>query len=123
MRWKQKTYTRSNIVYVETYETISPFRKFTQNPNETRSYWVLPDGVDKLVETMEKARLDKNWKVSDTIRKSLTDIGIVVRNGVDWYPTLYENEVLAENVEKLKARYPGGDFDPYYSENRKEGDL
>jgi NTP pyrophosphatase (non-canonical NTP hydrolase) len=33
------------------------------------------------------------------------------------------NEVLAENVEKLKARYPGGDFDPYYSENRKEGDL
>ena len=45
---------------------------------------------------MEKARLDKNWKVSDTIRKSLTDIGIVVRNGVDWYPTLYENEVLAE---------------------------
>lgn len=33
------------------------------------------------------------------------------------------NEVLAENVEKLKARYPGGDFDPYYSENRKENDL
>lgn len=33
------------------------------------------------------------------------------------------NEVIAENVEKLKARYPGGDFDPYYSENRKEGDL
>lgn len=33
------------------------------------------------------------------------------------------NEVFAENVEKLKARYPGGDFDPYYSENRKEGDL
>jgi NTP pyrophosphatase (non-canonical NTP hydrolase) len=33
------------------------------------------------------------------------------------------NEVLAENVEKLKARYPGGDFDPHYSENRKENDL
>jgi NTP pyrophosphatase (non-canonical NTP hydrolase) len=33
------------------------------------------------------------------------------------------NEVIAENVEKLKARYPGGDFDPYYSENRKEDDL
>lgn len=33
------------------------------------------------------------------------------------------NDVIAENVEKLKARYPGGDFDPYYSENRKEGDL
>ena len=33
------------------------------------------------------------------------------------------NEVLAENVEKLKARYPGGEFDVHYSENRKEGDL
>jgi hypothetical protein len=26
-------------------------------------------------------------------------------------------------VNKLKARYPGGEFDVYYSENRKEGDL
>jgi len=33
------------------------------------------------------------------------------------------NEVLAENVEKLKARYPGGNFDVWYSENRKDGDL
>lgn len=33
------------------------------------------------------------------------------------------NEVVAENVTKLKARYPGGEFDVYYSENRKEGDL
>lgn len=33
------------------------------------------------------------------------------------------NEVIAENVRKLEARYPGGSFDAYYSENRKEGDL
>lgn len=33
------------------------------------------------------------------------------------------NDVIAENVKKLEARYPGGQFDPYYSENRKEGDL
>ena len=33
------------------------------------------------------------------------------------------NEVIAENVRKLEARYPGGEFDVYYSENRKEGDL
>ena len=33
------------------------------------------------------------------------------------------NEVVAENVNKLKARYPGGEFDVHYSENRKEGDL
>ena len=33
------------------------------------------------------------------------------------------NEVVAENVNKLKARYPGGEFDVHYSENRQDGDL
>lgn len=33
------------------------------------------------------------------------------------------NEVIAENVNKLKARYPGGEFDAFYSENRQQGDL
>ena len=33
------------------------------------------------------------------------------------------NEVIAENLEKLKARYPGGEFNVTHSENRKEGDL
>ena len=33
------------------------------------------------------------------------------------------NEVIAQNVSKLEARYPGGKFDPFYSENRKEGDI
>ena len=33
------------------------------------------------------------------------------------------NEVIAENVKKLEARYPGGSFDVHYSENRKDGDL
>ena len=28
------------------------------------------------------------------------------------------NEVIEENVNKLKARYPGGEFDVHYSENR-----
>ena len=32
-------------------------------------------------------------------------------------------EVIEMNVDKLKARYPGGEFDVHYSENRKEGDL
>jgi len=33
------------------------------------------------------------------------------------------NEVIQENINKLKSRYPGGEFDAHYSENRKEGDL
>ena len=32
-------------------------------------------------------------------------------------------EIIEMNVEKLKARYPGGEFDVRYSENRKQGDL
>ena len=33
------------------------------------------------------------------------------------------NDVIAENVNKLKARYPGGEFDAYNSENREDDDL
>ena len=33
------------------------------------------------------------------------------------------NEILEMNVDKLKARYPGGEFDVHKSENRKQGDL
>ena len=33
------------------------------------------------------------------------------------------DDVIAGNVEKLKKRYPGGEFDVYKSENRAEGDL
>ena len=33
------------------------------------------------------------------------------------------DEIMEMNVEKLVARYPGGEFDVHYSENRKEGDL
>ena len=32
-------------------------------------------------------------------------------------------DVVAGNVDKLKKRYPGGEFNVYQSENRKEGDL
>jgi len=33
------------------------------------------------------------------------------------------NKVIQMNIDKLKARYPGGDFDAYYSENRQDGDI
>jgi len=33
------------------------------------------------------------------------------------------DDVIARNVKKLEARYPGGAFDVYYSENRVDGDL
>ena len=33
------------------------------------------------------------------------------------------DEIIEMNVDKLKARYPGGEFDVHKSENRIEGDL
>ena len=33
------------------------------------------------------------------------------------------DEIIEMNVDKLKSRYPGGEFDVHYSENRKEGDV
>ena len=33
------------------------------------------------------------------------------------------DEIIEMNVDKLKKRYPGGEFDVHQSENRKEGDL
>lgn len=33
------------------------------------------------------------------------------------------DEIMEMNVDKLKSRYPGGNFDVHFSENRKEGDL
>ena len=33
------------------------------------------------------------------------------------------DEIVEMNVDKLKSRYPSGEFDPWYSENRQEGDL
>mgnify|MGYP001344949307 CR=1 FL=1 len=33
------------------------------------------------------------------------------------------DDVIEMNIDKLKSRYPGGEFDAHYSENRKQGDL
>ena len=33
------------------------------------------------------------------------------------------DEIIEMNVDKLKKRYPGGEFDVHHSENRKEGDV
>jgi NTP pyrophosphatase (non-canonical NTP hydrolase) len=37
--------------------------------------------------------------------------------------SLDPQDVLEENVRKLESRYPGGKFDVWFSENRKENDL
>jgi len=56
------------------------------------------------------------------MKRELGDIAwywINACNALDLDP----NDVLAENINKLQSRYPGGAFDASYSENRKEGDI
>ena len=33
------------------------------------------------------------------------------------------DDIIEMNVDKLKSRYPGGEFDVHHSENRTEGDV
>ena len=55
---------------------------------------------------------------------------IIELGDIIWYTTnacmalgISFEDVVARNVEKLEKRYPGGQFDVYYSENREDGDL
>lgn len=32
-------------------------------------------------------------------------------------------EIMEENVRKLESRYPGGKFNPWHSDNRKDNDI
>jgi len=120
MRWKQHTYRKSScylkgssFTVLVTKETVAPFRSFEQSRLEVKGLpldgemwkngklitiplWLLPENIDELIEEMDKAREDKNWSRSDEIRDYLNKSGIVVRNGVDWYPILLEREHKAE---------------------------
>jgi NTP pyrophosphatase (non-canonical NTP hydrolase) len=61
-------------------------------------------------------------ETEEHLKKELGDViwyWINACNALDLDP----NEVIAANVAKLEARYPGGQFDPFYSNNRKEGDI
>ena len=65
---------------------------------------------------------EMNAEVQDHMIKELGDIIWYFMNtcraiGVDM------DEVIEKNVNKLKKRYPGGEFDVYKSNNKAEGDI
>ena len=65
---------------------------------------------------------EMNAEVQDHMIKELGDIAWYFMNtcraiGVDM------DEVIEKNVDKLKKRYPGGEFDVYKSNNKAEGDI
>lgn len=79
----------------------------------------------ELMEIVKKMVFQGKPLNQETIHHMKRELGDVI-----WYWTnmcralhLDPNDVIAENVDKLKSRYPGGAFDVWYSENRKQGDL
>jgi NTP pyrophosphatase (non-canonical NTP hydrolase) len=66
----------------------------------------------------------KEWTpdVKNHLLRELGDIMWYVAQAIIALDTSME-EVIQINIDKLSARYPGGVFDAYYSENREEGDL
>ena len=76
-------------------------------------------------EIVKKVLFQGKPYTEDTRQHLIKELGDVI-----WYWTnacnalqVDPNEVIAMNVNKLQARYPGGKFDVSYSENRKEGDI
>ena len=66
----------------------------------------------------------KKWE-DETVYHLKRELGDVM-----WYVTqclialdVSIDEIVAMNVEKLEKRYPGGQFDTFYSENREVDDL
>ena len=56
------------------------------------------------------------------LKRELGDVMWYVAQACMALDTTFD-EIVEMNVDKLKARYPGGEFDVHYSENRKEGDV
>ena len=56
------------------------------------------------------------------LKRELGDVMWYVAQACMALDTTFD-EIVEMNVEKLKKRYPGGEFDVHKSENRVEGDL
>lgn len=109
---------------------IRRLQELSQNPNVNVSL-LLTAAIGLAAETGEFAEIPKKivfqGKPMDEdarfhMKRELGDIGwywVNACRALNYDP----NEVLEENVNKLKSRYPGGEFDAHYSENRKDGDL
>lgn len=79
----------------------------------------------ELIEIVKKMAFQGKPSTDETVFHMKRELGDIM-----WYwintcraLNLDPNEVIAENVRKLEARYPGGKFDVFHSENRKQGDL
>jgi len=79
----------------------------------------------ELMEIVKKCVFQGKPMDKDTVFHMKRELGDIMWYWINACRAIGEdpNDVIAENVRKLEKRYPGGSFDPYYSENRQDGDL
>ena len=79
----------------------------------------------ELMEIVKKCVFQGKPMDEDTVFHMKRELGDIMWYWINACRAIGEdpNDVIAENVRKLQKRYPGGEFDPYYSENRQDGDL
>ena len=79
----------------------------------------------ELMEVIKKITFQGKPLTDETVFHMKRELGDIIWYWINACRALHidPNDVIAENIDKLKARYPGGQFDAWYSENRKENDL
>ena len=125
--------------YERMYASEGPTAEFDQGLrqlmltmyNHTASGLAVSGAVGMSSEAGEFAEIIKKCvfqgkEMTDDIKKHLaSELGDVAWYWINSCRALGvdPNEVIGNNVEKLKARYPGGEFNAFSSENRAEGDI
>ena len=79
----------------------------------------------EFTEVVKKIILQGKPYIEDNVfhmKRELGDICWYIAQACMALDTTFD-EIIEMNVDKLKKRYPGGEFNVHQSENRKEGDL
>ena len=122
----------STVTSEESNETLAMTKRIENISNENVNFALLLTGAmgmssegGEFAEIVKKCLFQGKPLDADTQYHLKRELGDVI-----WYWInscralgLDPNEVIKENVFKLESRYPGGKFDAYFSENRKQGDL
>lgn len=112
------------------YEQYGPDGKFKHGPDINVPLLLcgaigLGSETGEFQEIVKKITFQGKPLNDDTVFHMKRELGDIMWYWVNACRALHldPNDVIAENVNKLQERYPGGSFDAHYSENRKENDL
>ncbi len=91
---------------------------------DTSFFSIKPEDASKSISIEQIRKLKKEFLHTNVfhMKRELGDICWYLAQACMALDTTFD-EIIEMNVDKLKARYPGGEFDVHKSENRREGDL